>query len=201
MNYFATGDTIIAGGVRPDGAIIITEQQHMEAFDAQMEGRQVVVIDGELVIRDQPPTPEHTWENGKWVVPVEPAPILPFEDLQAAKKREISARRWEAEVAGITVQIGNDAIPVSTKRGDDREALHIAFSAINAGLRQDGAIFKFADEKPRAMSNADMLTIVAAALGHVQACFDHEAPLLAAVDAAEDEAALSVIDDEVGWPS
>ncbi|WP_443094383.1 DUF4376 domain-containing protein [Pelagibacterium lentulum] len=61
-------------------------------------------------------------------------------------------------------------------------------------------MFKFADEVPRAMSNQDMSTSIVAALANVQACFDYEAPLLAAVDAAEDEAALNAIKIETGWP-
>lgn len=200
MNYYALNDELVSADVQPEGAIVLSEQQYLDAFEAKMAGREALVIDGELVIRDKAPTHEHEWIDGEWAKPEPEAPELTIEEKRIAKRAAISEKRWQVETGGITVTIGEDAIPVSTARGDDREALHITFSAINAGLRQDGAVFKFADEVPRAMSNADMLAIVAAALGHVQACFDHEAPLLAAVAAAEDDAALDAIDVETGWP-
>ncbi|WP_243368851.1 DUF4376 domain-containing protein [Microvirga solisilvae] len=91
-------------------------------------------------------------------------------------------RRWEIETSGITVSVAGEPIPVSTMRGDDRDALQSTYTAIKDGLRQDGATFKFADGKPRRMSNADMLTVILAALTHVQACFNMEGDLLTNIE-------------------
>ncbi|WP_127142829.1 DUF4376 domain-containing protein [Pelagibacterium montanilacus] len=123
------------------------------------------------------------------------------DDLRASKIAALAEKRWRVETSGVTVVIGEDEIPVSTRRGDDREALHVAFSAINAGLRPDGATFKFADGIPRAMPNTNMIMCVAAALAHVQGCFDHEAGLIGQIEDAEDASALHAIDIEAGWPS
>ena len=92
----------------------------------------------------------------------------------------IKDARWRAETAGVTVPICGGDILVSTARGDDRDALHVTFSAIAAGLRADGACFNFADGVPRPVSNAEMSVAILAALGHVQACFDREGAVEAA---------------------
>lgn len=49
----------------------------------------------------------------------------------------------------------------------------------------------------------DAMTVIGLAQAiraHVQACFDNEAALSAAIDAAEDHDALESIDVEAGWP-
>ncbi len=45
-----------------------------------------------------------------------------------------------------------------------------------------------------------VLAVAQAIRAHIQACFDHEASLMAAVTAAADAAALAVVDIEAGWP-
>ncbi|WP_164879608.1 DUF4376 domain-containing protein [Afifella aestuarii] len=104
---------------------------------------------------------------------------LTVEELKA----EVARLRWEREVAGIEVVIAGETVPLSTARGDDRQALDSTYAAIRDGLRQDSATFKFADLTSRAVSNADMRAAVVAALAHIQACFDLEGLVAAEIDA------------------
>ncbi|MBB4042008.1 hypothetical protein GGR34_003693 [Microvirga flocculans] len=113
-------------------------------------------------------------------VEIRPFPVPVFDPAAY-----LAEERWKAETGGITVTVGGEAIPVSTARGDDRAALDSTYAAIRDGLRQDGDMFKFADNKSRAMSNDDMQTVILAVLGHVQACFNVEGALLARIDGGE----------------
>jgi hypothetical protein len=94
----------------------------------------------------------------------------------------LAQRRWEAETIGITVAVNGEAVPLSTARGDDRMALQATYSAIRDGLRPEGATFKFADGKPRSVSNAQMGAAIMLAFGFVQHCFDAEAAVLAKIE-------------------
>lgn len=92
----------------------------------------------------------------------------------ASLDRYAAAARYEAEIAGVTVKVGGKDVPVSTRR-DDRDGLRDTALAITLGLRPDKAMFKFADGVSRPATNAEMGEAIAAAFGHVQACFDAEA--------------------------
>ncbi|WP_346358091.1 DUF4376 domain-containing protein [Bosea sp. (in: a-proteobacteria)] len=111
----------------------------------------------------------------------------------------LKARRWQAETAGITATIGGEAVRVSTTRGDDRAALHQVCTAISGGLRSDGAVFNFADGVSRGVSNAEMQAVVLAALAHVQACFDLEGTLRAAIEAGILTTKEEI--DAASWPA
>lgn len=90
--------------------------------------------------------------------------------------------RWRAEVRGVRVRLSTgETVPVSTARGDDRIALQMVVAAIDGGMRPDGATFKFADGVARPIQNDDMRIAAAAALDHVQRCFDVEADLVSRI--------------------
>lgn len=97
----------------------------------------------------------------------------------------LKSRRWQREIAGVTVAIAGAPVPVSTARGDERATLHATLTAISLGLRSDGATYNFADGRPRAVSNADMQAAILAALSHVQGAFDLERALTADIEAGE----------------
>jgi hypothetical protein len=99
-------------------------------------------------------------------------------------KNYAATTRYAKETAGVTVTIGGVAgIPMSTARGNDREVLTATMVAIHAGLRSNTATFKFADGVSRVVSNADMTAAIGAAFAHVQAAFDVESTVVAAIGA------------------
>ena len=93
-----------------------------------------------------------------------------------------AAKRYAAEISGITVTVGTEkTVPMSTKR-EDRDGARDTLIAVMAGLRQDGAVFKFADGVGRAATNAEMKAAIAAAFAHVQAAYDLEASIVAQIE-------------------
>ena len=106
-----------------------------------------------------------------------------FEDVSPPPPSDLLAYtadvRWQKETGGIMVATSIGVIPVSTERGDDRDALQNVYSALRDGLRPDGATFKFADDVPRSVPNADMMKVVVSAFAFVQKCFDKEANITA----------------------
>lgn len=112
-------------------------------------------------------------------------------------------RRWSEEISGVDITIGEDIVPVSTARGDDRTALHMEFSRIVANIRPDGATFNFADTVPRSVSNEDMMLAIQAALNHVQTCFDRESVVTNLIKDATTHAAMDAAEAAIedGWPN
>ena len=116
------------------------------------------------------PTPQHRLINGKWQIPLE--------DVKAAKKSEIAAARYAAEIAGVTV----GGVVVRTDR--ESQAL-ITGAALKA--TQDGTYScTWKAESGFVTLNAGTIIAVADAVRtHVQACFDAEAAKCALIDAAQ----------------
>lgn len=101
----------------------------------------------------------------------------------------IAARRYEAEISGITL---ND-IEVAT---DDRSKLLINGAALEAVFDPDYTMQWKAGEGFVSLTGAQVIGIARAVRAHVQACFDREAELLEAVaNGTFDDAML-----EDGWP-
>jgi len=102
----------------------------------------------------------------------------------------IAARRYQAEIAGIDIE----GMHVDT---DDRSKLLINGAALEAMLDPD-YVMQWKTPAGFVELGADQVLAVARAVrAHVQACFDREAELLAAVSEG-------VIDGEMleeGWPS
>lgn len=134
--------------------------------------------DGWFVMQGERPTPEHVaQEDGSWSLPEPDYPAI------------IAARRWQAEVAGITV----NGMRVET---EDRSKLLINGAAVEAML-DPAYVLKW---KTAAgfieLEAAQVLAVARSVRAHVQACFDREAELLAALDAG------TLTEDmlEQGWP-
>lgn len=135
--------------------------------------------EGWIVMQGERPTPEHVAQkDGSWA--------LPDPDHLAA----IAARRYEAETSGTTV----DGMPVNTER--DSQAL-LTGAALQAMLDPNYTVrWKtaggFVD-----LDAQQIIGLASAVRAHVQACFDREAELVAAVeDGSYTEEMLSA-----GWPN
>lgn len=108
--------------------------------------------------------------------------VLDAYDLHASLAAYQAKVRYGAEIRGVTVEVGGEPVPVSTRR-EDRDGLGQTMLAILGGLRADGASFKFADGVSRPATNAEMQVAIATAFGHVQAAFDTETTVLADIAA------------------
>jgi hypothetical protein len=105
-------------------------------------------------------------------------------------RRKIEARRYQAEIGGIELQ----GLPIAT---DDRSKTLINGSALKA-LRNSAYTLRWKTEEGFIDLPADQVLVMADAVAdHVQACFDREAELQAAV--AEGSITAEMI--EQGWPS
>lgn len=115
------------------------------------------------------------------------------EDLEQEAKQglvsKIAARRYEAEVAGITI----DGLTVET---DDRSKLLINGAALEATIDPEYVMQWKTPGGFVELTGEQVIGIARAVRAHVQACFDREAELLAAV------ADGSITDQmlQEGWP-
>lgn len=155
------------------GGIEITEQQYSVALVGMLAGDHVHLRDGKLYVGPLPePEPEPEPDPG----PVD-WPQL------------IAARRYEAEVGGITL----NGIHINT---DDRSKLLINGAALEATIDPEYVMQWKAGDGFVQLTGAQVIGIARAVRAHVQACFDREAELLAELEAG------TLTDDmlEQGWP-
>ena len=133
---------------------------------------------GWIAMQGERPTPDHVANaDGQWSLPEPDYPVI------------IAARRYEAEVGGITVL----GVPIDT---DDRSKLLINGAALEATI--DPA-YTMQWKKPGGfieLTAQQVIGIARAVRAHVQACFDREAELLAALEAGTLTPAML----EQGWP-
>lgn len=101
----------------------------------------------------------------------------------------IAARRYQAEVGGITL----NGMHIDT---DDRSKLLINGAAVEAMLDADYVMQWKTSEGFIELTGAQVIGIARAVRAHVQACFDREAELLAELDAGT----LTNNMLEQGWP-
>lgn len=133
---------------------------------------------GWVVMQGERPSPEHVaQEDGSWA--------LPDPDFLAA----IAARRYEAETSGTTV----DGIPVNTER--DSQAL-LTGAALQAMLDPNYTVRWKTEGGFVDLDAQQIIGLASAVRAHVQACFDREAELVAAVE--DGSYAESMLDE--GWP-
>ncbi|HDS1694761.1 TPA: DUF4376 domain-containing protein [Pseudomonas putida] len=112
------------------------------------------------------------------------------EAVTAAWMDQIAARRYQAEIGGIELA----GLPIAT---DDRSKLLINGAAARA-TRDSSYVLKWKTDEGFIDLPADqVLTMADAVADHVQACFDREAELQAAV--ADGTITAEMI--EQGWPS
>lgn len=131
--------------------------------------------DGWVVMQSERPTPEHVaQDDGSWFIDYGP---------------RIAARRYQAEIAGITI----NGMRIET---DDRAKLLINGAAVEAMLDADYVMQWKTSEGFIELTGAQVIGIARAVRAHVQACFDREAELLAELEAG------TLTDDmlEQGWP-
>ena len=136
----------------------------------KLTGAQVAQWQGEWVKLSEPPAP-----------PPEPAPDWPA---------LIAARRYTAEMSGTTVQ----GMAIAT---DDRSQGLITGAALAAMLDAAYSIRWKTTEGFVELTGAQIIGVASAVRGYVQACFDREADLLAAV--ADGTITAAMIDE--GWPA
>ena len=137
------------------------------------------------------------WTGSAWADPVAKSLAL----LKSEKTAAITARRWEVETGGITLNgaaIATDAATQAKLSG-----------ALQLVQDDDTRVLDWKGVNGWISLNAAGVTAIAVAVGlHVQACFTREKEMLAAVTAAETTAALALIDVQAGttdgaggWPT
>lgn len=146
---------------------------------------------GDLPLRSTPTAPPDVEEGqclvwqGQWLVADEP-PVGPEPDWPAL----IATRRYQAETAGITV---NEMV-VAT---DDRSQALIIGAALQALIDSEYSLQWKTAAGFVQLTGQQVLALASAVRAHVQACFDREAELLAAV--ADDSITNELL--EQGWPA
>ncbi len=103
---------------------------------------------------------------------------MTLDEAKSAKKQEIAAARYAAEIAGVTV----GGATVRT----DRESQSLITGAALKALQDAEYVCSWkTDAGFVELSAPQILAIADAVRAHVQAQFDHERALLALIDAAE----------------
>jgi hypothetical protein len=111
-------------------------------------------------------------------------------ERRAEMAQQIADRRWQAEVAGITV----NGMAVAT----DRDSQALITGAALAAMRDPAYVCRWKTATGFVELNAEQLTAVADTVrAHVQACFDREAALLVELDGGTLTAEMI----ETGWPA
>lgn len=110
-------------------------------------------------------------------------PVQTITDLHEARanlKSAIAASRYTAEMSGVNYNVAGTDVRIPT----DVDARTRLQSAIDAAPETGTIQYKLGGEF-RSMTRADLIALRSAVSAHVQACFDREAELLAAIEAAE----------------
>lgn len=108
-------------------------------------------------------------------------------EAAAAQRAAIKARRDVAIASGITV----GGVTVAT---DDQSQSRVMGAAVAAMLDPNYTVQWKTASGFVTLSAPQVIGLATAIRAHVQACFDREAVLLAALDAGE------AVDIETGWP-
>ena len=109
-------------------------------------------------------------------------------DASAALRARIQQRRDAAIAVGITV----NGAAVQT---DDLAQQRFAAAALSAVLDPDAVVrWRLADGTFTELNSTQIIALAQAVRAHVQACFDHEADLLTALEAGEP------VNIDAGWP-
>ncbi|MER9961632.1 DUF4376 domain-containing protein [Mesorhizobium sp. M0045] len=132
--------------------------------------------------------PGYRYSNSAFSLPTDTLAVL-----RTKKLALLAARRWKAETGGIAI----NGVAIST----DRESTSMLIAAfVTASSDPDYSIrWKVQNGVFVTLAAADIIAIAAAVRNHVQACFDHEDELSAAILTAGSSAALNAIDIESGW--
>ena len=141
---------------------------------------------GQIVQSSSPTEIAGRWYMGWTVRDKKPGEL---ESQVAQVRDQIAARRYQAEIAGITI----NGMRVET---DDRAKLLINGAALEAMLDADYAMQWKTIEGFVELTGAQVIGVARAVRAHVQACFNREAELLAELEAG------TLTDEmlEQGWP-
>ncbi|MDP9601721.1 UNVERIFIED_ORG: hypothetical protein J2W38_001507 [Variovorax paradoxus] len=155
-------------------------QAPVEALLMEEIPRGHYIVDGRAVSMPECPSPEHVfdWSTHAWHDPRSLA------DLRSGLKAEIARRRWELEVAGLTMP---DGLRVGTGREDRAAMAAVVTGMVQAGV--DEVDFK----TPAGFRRMTRETLQAAANAvtlHVQACFSAEAAHGALIDSITERSTL-----------
>ena len=111
------------------------------------------------------------------ISPYTPPPPTPFPELKAAKKAEIAQARYNAEIAGVTI----NGVSIKT----DRESQGLITGAALKAIQDSTYTCKWKGIDGFVELTATQIIAIADAVrAHVQSCFDHEAELLPLIEAA-----------------
>lgn len=114
--------------------------------------------------------------------------------LKREKLAALAARRYEAEVGGLTLPSG---LQVAT----DRESqMLITGAALYARDNLSSVSYK-ARSGFVTMNAVDLKSLFGAVAGHVQKCRNHEYDLAQQINAAAGELTIDAIDINAGWPA
>lgn len=127
------------------------------------------------------PDSDAVWNGAKWEVP--------FAILVERKKAEIATARYNAEIAGVTI----NGVSIKT----DRETQAVLTAACLQAYIDSGYSlnWKTGDGTFVSLPAEQIMAFGTAVRAHVQSCFDHEAELLPLIESAETEAEL----DSIKW--
>lgn len=147
----------------------------------------------QAVIAAPPPGKIRSHDAAGLPILIDPPVYVPTPDDNRAA---VAARRYQAEISGITWQ----GYGIATDR-ESQQKMSDERNAVKDGLRTDGKGWKCLDLASgetvfRPTSNAEILDLTAAAYHHVSACFDREGELLGAIELGT--YADSMLNE--GWP-
>lgn len=157
------------------------------------------------VFRIQPATPLPFQRKTGGIAEVDGVVSEAVEDMPLAVakgrlKEQLAAKRWAVEVGGFSfTPTGGDPVTILTDR-DSQSKFAGLFNMLNLVGAPATANWKAA-EGFLSLSKVDAIRMTIEAGQHVQAAFDHEAELIADIDAAGDLDELAEIDIGSGWPS
>lgn len=113
-------------------------------------------------------------------------PKIPFATAKENKYAEIAAARYNAEIAGVTI----NGVSIKT----DRESQGLITGAALKALQDNTYTCKWKGIDGFVELTAPQIIAIADAVrAHVQSCFDHEAELVPLIESAETEAELNLI--------
>ncbi len=176
-----------------DGGIEISRAQFDAAFSAKTSGRETIVLEGVLVVRDVAPSPSHTWANGEWVPPPDPEPPT-LEDMIAAKLADLDDYRWQIEVGGAA--FGGGIIRTDWNSQNKIAAAYIM--AIN-DPEYEIPVWEVVPGVFSALDNGAILALGIAVRDHVQATFNRKAELHAVIAGLPTVAAVTAFDIAANW--
>lgn len=125
------------------------------------------------------------WDGTGWVAVTQPLP-----ERRASALAALKARRDQAMASGVTI----GGVTVAT---DDLSQQRLTSAALAAQIDPNSVVnWKTADGFVT-LGAAQITPLALAVRGHVQACFDREAVLLAEIEASD---APEAVDISTGWP-